>query len=172
MSQMKPSRWIILLCVGLFTACGQDSSSPKNPTNADNASLRQTADALVTHAELLLVTPNPFAAMGELNTAIALDPTVARYHFDLGMAHFYAAGYEQAIDSFNTAIDLDAALTLAYYYRGQSAYALQNYDLALESYEQAWDLGTCDSVMVDQMVAIYQQREDATAVQEVQSRTC
>ncbi len=109
---------------------------------------------------------------GDIATAIALDPEVARYHFDLGMAHFYATGYEQAVASFNTAIDLDSTLTLAYYYRGQSAYLLQDYDLALESYEKSWDLGYCNSMMVDQLVVIYQQRNDLDAVRDVQNRTC
>lgn len=172
---MKAATLILMLCLILLTACGQNDKprfSASEPTAADLSTARQTADALALHAELLLVTPNPFMAMGELGTAIALDPTVARYHLDLGMAHFYAAGYEQAIVSFNTAMELDPTMSAAYYYRGQSAYILQDYDLALESYEASWDLDYCDAMMVDHMVDMYEQRGDQDAVQAVQNRTC
>jgi tetratricopeptide (TPR) repeat protein len=152
----------LLVLLGLIAiACTRplDVASMRFSTpDAAATHVRQTADALDVEAQLLLVTPNPFAAMDRLSEAIALQPDVAQYYFHSGMARFYLRSYEAAIGYFKTAIEIDPDFTLAYQYWAEVVPMLDNEDLALENYEELLELGFCTTSIMDGLNQIYQRR--------------
>ena len=116
---------------GATTASTPETSPTTTPASgADSAAATADAkdpkgaatDHLAKGKELLRIAvakgegKKPFAgAIAELEEAIALDPSLAEAHFELGRARFFAGNREEAIASFANAVAAAPNTTLTYY---------------------------------------------------------
>src|SRR5436190_8769543 len=76
-------------------------------------------------------------AIGDLDEAIRLDPTVANSYNNRGLCHAQKGNYDRAIGDFDEAIRLDSRHVLAYRCRGTAYGAKGDHDRAIADFDAA-----------------------------------
>ncbi len=78
-------------------------------------------------------------AIRSYREAIALEPDAEGY-LNLGVVHFAAADYVEALECFEKSVGLDGDYALGHYYCGLCLMKRGIYDIALPRFERAWKL--------------------------------
>ena len=84
---------------------------------------------------VLLTAPQPTQAVAAAERAVALGPTVAEAHFQLGLARAERRDYVRAAPAFEAAIAIDPMSAYPHYYAGLSYYQAKRIDLMAEFFE-------------------------------------
>jgi stress-induced-phosphoprotein 1 len=74
-------------------------------------------------------------ALAEYEEAIRRDPSVAKYHSNLGTAYIKLVEFPRARDCFDKALEKDPKFVKAYAKKGDCHYMMKEFHKALESYE-------------------------------------
>jgi tetratricopeptide (TPR) repeat protein len=98
------------------------------------------ADANYLLGEIALRQKDFAAAVQWIGRAVSVNPGVAAFHFDLGLALHETGSNERAVASYRKAIELDRADPGTHYYLGVALQAMGRLDEANETFLQALQL--------------------------------
>jgi tetratricopeptide (TPR) repeat protein len=107
------------------------------PSTSDKAA---QADALASSAQLYALAFRYDEAIGDMNAAVALDPTNPALYVLRGNITLLIYEWDAVLADYNTAIQLDPDYADAYFYRGVLYYTRIEYLLALDDFNHYLEL--------------------------------
>jgi Tfp pilus assembly protein PilF len=134
-----------------FTACAST-----RVTDTDRFRAQAAYDRALAH--LSERPPAASAALGALQEAVSVDPTVAGYHDTLGVLYTVLARPDLAVAELQVAVKLDPKSADAHFHLGSAYAELQRWPEAVASYRQALaqpTLATPDLVHQNLGLALY-----------------
>lgn len=146
-------KYIVLVSIALMTSQCGDPEVADQPTRQQNMDSLATSDLDQINEDMLADPDNPNHyyrranyyfdnkqienAINDMNRALAIDSTVATFHFKLGEIQYAKGDISQSRTSFEKAIEYDPVHVDALLKLGELALLLRDYQLSLDYLDRA-----------------------------------